>query len=35
VAPNSWPVLLAATALGWAVTFRLFARYRRRIAYWI
>lgn len=35
VAPNSWPVLLAATAVGWAVTFRLFARYRRRIAYWI
>ena len=35
VAPHSWPVLLASTAIGWAVTFWLFARFRSRIAYWI
>jgi ABC-2 type transport system permease protein/lipopolysaccharide transport system permease protein len=35
VASYSWPVLLAATALGCGATFLLFARYRGRIAYWV
>ena len=34
-APHSWAVLLAATAIGWALTFALFARFRARIAYWV
>ena len=35
VEPYSWPVLLAATAIGMAITFWFFARYRSRIAYWV
>jgi len=35
VAPYSWPVLLAMTALGCGITFFLFVRYRGRIAYWV
>jgi ABC-2 type transport system permease protein/lipopolysaccharide transport system permease protein len=34
-AAPSWPVLLAATALGCALSFALFARFRSRIAYWV
>jgi len=33
--PYSWPVLLGFTAIGSAVTFALFARFRHRIAYWV
>jgi ABC-type polysaccharide/polyol phosphate export permease len=32
---TSWPLLLAATALGCTLAFALFARFRSRIAYWI
>jgi ABC-type polysaccharide/polyol phosphate export permease len=35
VEPYSWPVLLAATLIGVAITFWFFARYRSRIAYWV
>lgn len=35
VAATSWPILIAGTVLGCAVTFPLFARFRRRIAYWV
>jgi ABC-type polysaccharide/polyol phosphate export permease len=35
VEPSSWPILLAATVIGWGITFWLFARYRSRIAYWV
>ncbi len=34
-AATSWPVLLAATVVGCAVSFALFARFRSRIAYWV
>jgi ABC-type polysaccharide/polyol phosphate export permease len=34
-APHSWAVLLVATAVGAALTFALFARFRSRIAYWV
>jgi ABC-type polysaccharide/polyol phosphate export permease len=32
---SSWSAVLCITAVGYAVTFSLFARYRARIAYWI
>jgi len=35
VQPFSWLILLAATAIGLAITFWFFARYRSRIAYWV
>ena len=35
VEPSSWPVLLAATVVGFATTFVLFARFRSRIAFWV
>jgi ABC-type polysaccharide/polyol phosphate export permease len=35
IAPYSWAVLLLATAIGAALTFALFARFRSRIAYWV
>lgn len=35
VMPSSWIILSAATVLGCAATFALFARFRTRIAYWI
>jgi len=35
LAPHSWLILLIVTAMGWAITFALFARFRPRIAYWI
>ncbi len=35
VEPYSWPVLLAATAIGLGVTFWFFAKFRSRIAYWV
>ena len=31
----SWIAVLIVTAAGWLVTFALFRRYRRRIAYWV
>lgn len=34
-ADSSWSVLLATTAIGCAVTFAVFVRLRRRIAYWV
>lgn len=34
-ADSSWPMLLATTVAGCALTFALFARFRARIAYWI
>ncbi len=34
-AETSWPVLLATTVIGCALTFAMFARFRSRIAYWI
>lgn len=35
VVPSSWVILIAATLLGSAATFAIFARFRTRIAYWI
>jgi ABC-type polysaccharide/polyol phosphate export permease len=35
VEPYSWPVLAAATVVGFGITFVLFARFRSRIAYWV
>lgn len=32
--PYSWPMLLVTTALGGAITFLIFARWRARISYW-
>jgi homopolymeric O-antigen transport system permease protein len=34
-AASSWPIVLATTALGCALAFALFARFRTRIAYWM
>lgn len=34
-APLSWIVVIAATMVGWAITFLFFARFRSRIAYWV
>lgn len=34
-AESSWPVLLATTVVGCALTFAMFARFRARIAYWV
>ena len=34
-ADSSWPVLLLTTAVGCAVSFFAFARFRSRIAYWV
>ncbi len=31
----NWAVVLGVTLVGWGVSFVMFARYRRRIAYWI
>jgi len=35
VEPTSWPILIAASVVGSAITFIFFARYRSRIAYWV
>lgn len=35
VEPTSWPILIMASAIGAAITYGLFARYRSRIAYWV
>ena len=34
-AMSTWVTVSAITVLGWALTFALFRRYRRRIAYWL
>jgi ABC-type polysaccharide/polyol phosphate export permease len=31
----SWPIMLGMTAVGCAITFAVFARFRGRIAYWV
>lgn len=35
VEPYSWPVLAAATVVGFGITFVFFARFRSRIAFWV
>jgi ABC-type polysaccharide/polyol phosphate export permease len=35
VGPYSWPLLIATTIVGCAVTFPIFVHFRARIAYWI
>jgi ABC-type polysaccharide/polyol phosphate export permease len=35
VEPYSWPILMAATAVGVGIAFISFARFRSRIAYWV
>jgi ABC-type polysaccharide/polyol phosphate export permease len=32
---SNWVIVLFCTLLGWSMTFLLFKRYRRRIAYWV
>lgn len=33
--PSSWTVMLALTIIGWVCAFTAFARYRRRVAFWV
>jgi ABC-type polysaccharide/polyol phosphate export permease len=32
---SSYAIILAVTVLGWLVTFHLFSRFRKRIAFWV